>query len=389
MLVSTLLSIMWHIVIVMIFVIGIPFLQRDIDNSEPLVFVTIVDEVPETSQPVPSAKATTKSEEVEVSSRTPPTPSNTPSSPPPLTTSSITDGEVAETQKKIRVNKVPLVDKQEPEEAGIVLPETKMEPDSQKLPISKPLSAPQKVAIASPVKRPDIPKPQKKPISRPEVKPVKKVVAKPPVSKPETPKLIQPVKTTTRDLLKPLIDSKTVPKPKQQNASEDTFGRESPAKNKVSTMSGVLQNLAQASAATGQKSRSKASVEDKQTLDAEEINSNLQSSLQVKPNRSMRLGTSEIDRLRAHISKCWSPPAAAPDAEKLDVDVRVRADRDGTVTSVESMDPVRFKKDGFYRTAARAAVRAVEECSPLPLPPEKHEAWKDFIFHFDPKFISG
>ena len=71
------------------------------------------------------------------------------------------------------------------------------------------------------------------------------------------------------------------------------------------------------------------------------------------------------------------------------MDVRVRADRDGTVTSVESMDSVRFKKDGFYRTAARAAVRAVEECSPLPLPPEKHEAWKDFIFHFDPKFISG
>ena len=72
MLVSTLLSIMWHIVIVTIFVIGIPFLQRDIDNSEPLVFVTIVDEVPETNQPVLSAKAITQSEEIEVANRTPP-----------------------------------------------------------------------------------------------------------------------------------------------------------------------------------------------------------------------------------------------------------------------------------------------------------------------------
>ena len=67
----------------------------------------------------------------------------------------------------------------------------------------------------------------------------------------------------------------------------------------------------------------------------------------------------------------------------------MRADSDGTVTFVESMDSTRFKTDRFYRTAARAAVRAVEECSPLPLPAEKHEVWKDFIFHFDPDFISG
>ena len=111
--------------------------------------------------------------------------------------------------------------------------------------------------------------------------------------------------------------------------------------------------------------------------------------MQLKPKRSISLGASEIDRLRAHISRCWSPPAAAPDAEKLIVDVRVRADRDGTVTSVESLDPGRFQIDGFYRTAARAAVRAVQECSPLPLPSEKHEVWKDFKFRFDPKFING
>ena len=385
MLVSTLLSIMWHIVIVVIFVIGIPFFQRDIDNSDRLVFVTIVDEVPETNQPAPSATATTQSEKIEVASRTTPAPSNAP--PPPPTPSSITDEEAAETLKKIRVDELPLADKPEPEQAAIVLPETKI--DSQKKPIAKPVSAPEKVVIAAPAKRPNIPKPQKKPISRPEVKPAKKAAIKEPVSKPETPKLAQTAKITTRDLLKPLIDSKPVPKPKPQNQGDNALAKETPVKNRDSAMSGVLQNLAQASAATAQKSRSKAPVEDKKTLDAEEINSNLQGSLQVKPNRSMKLGASEIDRLRTHIAQCWSPPAAAPDAEKLEVDVRVRADSDGTVTFVESMDSTRFKTDRFYRTAARAAVRAVEECSPLPLPAEKHEVWKDFIFHFDPNFISG
>ncbi|MEK9532025.1 MAG: hypothetical protein VW162_03925, partial [Alphaproteobacteria bacterium] len=380
MLVSTLLSIMWHIGIVVIFVIGIPFFQRDIDNSDPLVYVTIVDEVPETNQPATSAAATTQSEKIEVASRTPPAPSNAP--PPPTTSSSIKNEAVAEASKKIVADELPLADKPEPEQAAIVLPETRI--DSQKKPIAKPISAPEKVAVAAPTKRPNIPKPQKKPISRPEVKPAKKGAIKEPVSKPETPKLAQTAKITTRDLLKPLIDSKPVPKPKQQSQRDNALAKETPVKNRDSTMSGVLQNLAQASAATGQKSRSKAPVEDKKTLDAEEINSNLKGSLQVKPNRSMKLGANEIDRLKAHIAQCWSPPAAAPDAEKLEVDVRVRADSDGTVTFVESMDSTRFKADRFYRTAARAAVRAVEECSPLPLPAEKHEVWKDFIFHFDP-----
>ncbi len=386
MLVSTLLSIMWHIGIVVIFVIGIPFFQRDIDNSDPLVYVTIVDEVPETNQPAPSATATTQSEKIEVASRTPPAPSNAP--PPPTTSSSIKNEAVAEASKKIQADELPLADKPEPEQAAIVLPETRI--DSQKKPIAKPVSAPEKVAIAAPAKSaPTSQNHKKNQFLVQRLNLPKRAAIKEPVSKPETPKLAQTAKITTRDLLKPLIDSKPVPKPKQQSQRDNALAKETPVKNRDSTMSGVLQNLAQASATTAQKSRSKAPVEDKKTLDAEEINSNLKGSLQVKPNRSMKLGANEIDRLKAHIAQCWSPPAAAPDAEKLEVDVRVRADSDGTVTFVESMDSTRFKADRFYRTAARAAVRAVEECSPLPLPAEKHEVWKDFIFHFDPDFISG
>ena len=384
---STLLSLMWHVFIVVIFVIGIPFLQRDIGDAEPLVFVTLVNEVPETNQPVPSAKATTQSEEIEVASRIPPAPSkaSAPSS-PTLTKQSkeaAVDFSDLKQEEILQLPEEPATQKSEIKNATIMLPKTKSKLNSLELPVAKPKVAPSKVNIASPIKRPEIPKAQEKPLSRPKLKPAKQLASKLPVAKPKASETV-PAKTTTRDLLKPLINSKSVSKLTKQN----TLAKDTPAKNRDTTMSGVLQNLAQASAATGQKSRSKAPVKGEKTLDAEEINSNLQSSLQLKPNQA-KLGANEIDRLRAHISQCWSPPAAAPDAEKLEVDVRVRADSDGTVTSVESMDQTRFKIDGFYRTAARAAVRAVEECSPLPLPPEKHEVWKDFIFHFDPKFISG
>ena len=390
MLISTFFSLVLHGLVVTIFVVGIPFLERDLKDAEPLVFVSVVDKVPETNQPKPSAKAKTESDEIHVASKTPPSPSQASSAILPSPTKKLNQETNETVEKQPSDDQSERLSLQETQKnVGVVLPETSRQADAQELPIAKPRSVPEKLVIASPIKRPKVPIPQKKPISRPEVKPSKKEQDKPVIPKAEAPEVAQTSKLTTRNLLKPLIDNKITPKPKSQNSKDKLQTTQMSNAKPDNTMSGVLQNLAKATASTGEKSRSKAPEKAKNTLDAEEINSNLQSSMQLKPNRSIRLGASEIDRLRAHISRCWSPPAAAPDAEKLIVDVRVRADRDGTVTSVESLDPGRFQIDGFYRTAARAAVRAVQECSPLPLPSEKHEVWKDFKFRFDPKFING
>jgi len=383
----TFISLLLHVVIGVVFIFGIPFFGRAPNDAEPLVFITIVDEIPVTNQPAPSAKAKKQSEEMQVTSKTPPAPSQKAYSPPPKSqpeTKPIkSKKEVIDLASDISSPPAPI------EKSSVILPETSADNNALEVPVKKPKAAPEKVDIAAPIKRPEIPNPQKKPISRPDQQPEKKSVNKKPVSKPKVPTPAQQVKTTTRDLLKPLLDATPTVKPAQQPSRDNALSAKKPTKEPDNTMNGVLQNLAQASAATDQKIRSQAPVRDKQTLDAQEINDTLQNSLQVNPTKSTKLGASEIDRLRMHISRCWSPPAAAPNAEKLAVDVRVRADSDGTVTSVESQDPDRFKVDGFYRVAARAAVRAVEECSPLPLPAEKHESWKDFIFHFDPKFISG
>ena len=51
MLISTLLSMILHGIIVTVFVIGIPLYKRDLKDPEPLVFITVVDELPETNQP--------------------------------------------------------------------------------------------------------------------------------------------------------------------------------------------------------------------------------------------------------------------------------------------------------------------------------------------------
>ncbi|MBO6784387.1 MAG: cell envelope integrity protein TolA [Alphaproteobacteria bacterium] len=96
----------------------------------------------------------------------------------------------------------------------------------------------------------------------------------------------------------------------------------------------------------------------------------------------------EIDRLgvliRQQISPCWSPPPGARDAETLIVSLQIAVDQQGNVSRVDYVDPGRMAVDVYFRSAAEAAARAVRRCSPLNLPQDKYEIWKNIRFNFDP-----
>ena len=91
--------------------------------------------------------------------------------------------------------------------------------------------------------------------------------------------------------------------------------------------------------------------------------------------------------MRAHISSYWTPPVGAKGAEKLEVDIKIKLEKDGSVYRAEIVDQSRYKSDVLYRAAANAARRAILESQPLPLPPEKYQLWKEIIFVFDPQFM--
>ncbi len=40
--------------------------------------------------------------------------------------------------------------------------------------------------------------------------------------------------------------------------------------------------------------------------------------------------------------------------------------------------------DALFRIAAEAAMRAVRECSPFALPPDKYSTWRTITWEFDP-----
>jgi len=210
-----------------------------------------------------------------------------------------------------------------------------------------------------------------------QVKPPKPKPVSAPAARPTPPKIQQPPK-------QPRTVSVDAP-PSRPNK----LIKKSQQKQKSQALSGVLQNLADVS--KSKKAEQNQKAKQKQEARDSLANTLAQAAAENTPNeqeqKQLKLGQSDFDRLRAHISQCWAPPLGAKGAGNLKVDILLELERDGTVKRAEILDSARFNNDKTYKVAAEAALRAVIGCGKLPLPAEKFELWKKFIFGFDPKFM--
>ena len=101
-------------------------------------------------------------------------------------------------------------------------------------------------------------------------------------------------------------------------------------------------------------------------------------------NPNEPISMTEADAIRAHVSKFWNIPAGAKDADKLVVEIRVSVMPDGTVTDARIVNAPMLT-DSFWTAAAESARRAVRLASPLPIPKDKYDQFKDFVIAFNPK----
>ncbi|MBL81602.1 MAG: hypothetical protein CMM80_03505 [Rhodospirillaceae bacterium] len=326
------LSILFHLFVVTAIMIGWPFLAKPTPTAQPLIIVDVVKLAPKTNLSAQSGKAKVSPEpEQEATRRKPPPPA-----PPPLP---------ADTGASVTPSPLSKPASQTTE----ILPETtKAEPK----PILKPVATPK-------------PKPKPKKAAQ-----SKTVSIKTPVSRPKRPE-----------------------PSKQKQASElakqlNKLAKKSQQKQRTDAMTGVLQNLAEAKLAKEDEKTQKAIAKQDRTSIAESLTNAIGEAVKSPQTASVAtLGLSELDRLRAHISSCWQPPIGAKGADQLKVDIQVKLEKDGSVKQAEIADRQRYGSDVLYRAAANSARRAVLDCQPLPLPAEKYQIWKEFIFGFDPKFM--
>nr|CAM74762.1 TolA, tolA protein [Magnetospirillum gryphiswaldense MSR-1] len=101
-------------------------------------------------------------------------------------------------------------------------------------------------------------------------------------------------------------------------------------------------------------------------------------------NPNAPISMTEMDRIRKHVSDRWNIPAGAKDAANLIIEIRVSVQPDGTVTDAQIINAP-LMADSFWQAAADSARRAVRLASPLPIPRDKYDQFRDFVLTFNPK----
>jgi outer membrane biosynthesis protein TonB len=103
--------------------------------------------------------------------------------------------------------------------------------------------------------------------------------------------------------------------------------------------------------------------------------------------RDAQITANEIDAFRAQISRCWTPPVGGLGGDAIVVKLRITLNEDGSLGRQPEIAN-RFPSP-FFRPAADSAVRAVVQCQPYRMPPEKYEQWRDMLLTFDPSQMYG
>ena len=93
---------------------------------------------------------------------------------------------------------------------------------------------------------------------------------------------------------------------------------------------------------------------------------------------------SEIDLLRQQLHSCLNLNVGVANLKEIKPVIFIEVNPDRTVKSAKVVNQKRLS-DPSFRTAAEAAMRAVNnpDCSPLLLPEDKYDLWKEINFTFD------
>ena len=111
---------------------------------------------------------------------------------------------------------------------------------------------------------------------------------------------------------------------------------------------------------------------------------NSTASLGASRGTAKSLSQSELDALRARLTKLWNVQAGTERPEELIVDIRIRLTPDKRLASPPEI--VSRGTSPRYQAAADAAMRAVLQGQPYDmLQPSTYDQWKDMIVTFDPR----
>src|SRR5262249_60261362 len=98
---------------------------------------------------------------------------------------------------------------------------------------------------------------------------------------------------------------------------------------------------------------------------------------------SAGLSAAAVTAVEAHQQKRGHPPASLASASKLRMTLRIALAPDGTLAREPLLTRASASAQG--PRLVETATRALQECQPLGLPPDKYNEWKVLDLSFSPK----
>jgi colicin import membrane protein len=105
--------------------------------------------------------------------------------------------------------------------------------------------------------------------------------------------------------------------------------------------------------------------------------------------KDQQISASEIAALGAIIKRrireqgCWGVQGGGIDADRISVKLRVKFSETGGIVGQPQV--MNHDASKAFQVAAENAVRAVLDCAPYPLPPDRYAVWQDMILNFVPR----
>lgn len=100
------------------------------------------------------------------------------------------------------------------------------------------------------------------------------------------------------------------------------------------------------------------------------------------------MSISDKDLIAIRLRECWNLDPGAKGIQNMIIEIRVFLNQDGSVNKADILDTGRYNNDGFFRSVAESARRAVFICSPYKSLAEhnsdKYDLWKTMLIRFNP-----
>ena len=169
---------------------------------------------------------------------------------------------------------------------------------------------------------------------------------------------------------------KQAPKPKKKQAAP--LPKVTPPKSD-DPMDSILKNLEQESKGTNAKTNVRSKV-------SQEIGDKYSKSSNYRED--MPLSITEKLLIKNQIQKHWHE-LGTPNIQGMHIIFHVLVEKNGIITDVTIKDTICPTEQSVCSMVADSALRAIKKASPLEgLPPQNHEAWKNFELDFDPSLFS-